>query len=84
MIQQTSMEAYESIKHELGERQQLVLDTIVDNPGMSNHDIAHILGLEINQVTGRVFELRTMGLVKSCGLKLDEDSGRNVIIWKEA
>lgn len=84
MIQQTSMEAYESIQRDLGERQQLILDTIVDNPGMSNHDIAHILGLEINQITGRVFELRTMGLVKSSGWKIDEDSGCRVNTWEEA
>ena len=83
MIQQTSVEAYKSIKPELGERQQIILDTIIDNPNVSNHDIAHLLGLEISQVTGRVFELRTMNLVKSCGSKIDEDTGRRVICWEE-
>ena len=84
MIQQTSVEAYESIQPDLGERQQLILDTIIDNPNVSNHDIAHLLGLEINQVTPRVFELRTMNLVKSHGTKIDEDTGRKVICWEEA
>jgi len=84
LIQQTSIEAYKSIQHSLGERQQLILDTIIETPGVSNHDLTLILGLEINQITGRVFELRTMGLVKSSGWKIDEDSGCRVNTWEEA
>ena len=83
MIQQTSVEAYESIQHDLGERQQLILDVIVDSPGLSNREIGLVVGLEINKVTGRVFELRAMGLVRSAGWKIDEDSGCRVNTWEE-
>lgn len=82
MIQQTSMEAYNSIIVELGDRQQVVYDTIVEGSGLCNHDIAWILGLEINQITPRVKELCDMGLVCQCGSKYDDNTGRHVMTWK--
>ena len=84
MIEQMSVEAFKSIIPTLGERQQLVLDVIIDNPGCCNREIAFLVGLEINKVTPRVFELRSMNLVKSSGWKVDDVSGCRVNTWEEA
>ena len=82
MIQQTSLEAYKFILHDLGEKQQEVLDTIIRHPGMSNHDIARFLGWEINCVTPRVNELRDMGLVDLMSIKEDGITNRRVMCWE--
>jgi DNA-binding MarR family transcriptional regulator len=82
MIQRTSLEAYHVIEPELNERQHLILDTIKQNPGISNHELSQFLGLEINSITPRVKELRDKGLVVCCGTKKDTCTGMNVMTWK--
>ena len=82
MIQQTSMEAYDSIKTELGERQQQVYDTIEQHEGVSNLDISQILSLPINSVTPRVKELRNINLVKFHNYKQDPITKRRVMTWE--
>lgn len=81
-IQNTSMEAYYSILGELGDRQQQVLDIIKKYPNISNHEISNILDIPINSVTPRVKELRDLGLVVFCDIKLDRTTNRNVMTWK--
>ena len=82
MIQETSLEAYESIQPQLGFMQELVLTTINSNPGMSNHDISRFLGIEINKVTPRVKELRDMDLVDFSHYKMDRITHRRVMCWR--
>ena len=81
-VQQTSMEAFESMIPLLNERQSVVYDVIRDHPGMSNHDIARFLHWEINCVTPRVNELRELGVVVFHGTKVDRVTGRNVMCWR--
>ena len=80
MIQQTSLEAYEVIYDDLGNRQKEVLDCIKDNPGICNKEISEKLLLPINCVTGRTKELRDKGLVVFAGKKMYQ--GFNVRTWK--
>ena len=82
MIQETSLEAYKVLEPELGELQETVYNTIIEHPGMSNHDIARYLGWEINRVTPRVKELRDKGLVILSHHKEDDITKRKVIAWK--
>lgn len=81
MIQQTSIDAYKSILFDLGDRQKLIYDTIEKHPYSSNQDIADIVGLQINQVTPRVKELRNYGLVIQIGVKVDKVTNREVMTW---
>ena len=81
MIQQTSMEAYESLYDTLGNRQRMVFDVIDEYNNVCNQDISMMLGLPINCVTGRVKELRDLGFVYHAGFK-SNDNGRRVMVWK--
>lgn len=80
-IQPTSIEAYKSIQPTLGDMQRFIYKAIQKNPGMSNHDISRFLQLEINKVTPRVKELRTMNLVIFSHYKKDRKTGRKVMCW---
>ena len=82
MIQQTSLEAYESIKLDLNYKQQVVFDVIFSHQGMSNHDIARFLGWEINCVTPRVLELREMNCIEQEDIKIDRITKRRCMTWK--
>jgi len=82
MIQVTSLESFMEILPELGELQGIVYNAIKTYPGLSNREIANVIGKPINCVTPRVKELRNMGLVVNIGIKFDEYTNRNVMIWK--
>jgi len=82
MIQPTSLDAYESIKPDLGDMQQQVYMVIKHHPNCSNHDISRILGWEINRVTPRVKELRDKNIVISWSMKIDRLTKRKVMTWK--
>ena len=82
MLQDTSLEAYKSIMPELGDMQQDVYYAIAKNPGMSNHDIARYLHIEINRVTPRVKELRDLNLIVFSHYKQDRITQRTVMCWR--
>lgn len=79
-MQETSLEAYRSIKP-LGRRQQQVLSYITDNPECCNLDIAVGLDLPINSVTGRVKELAESARIYPYGHKTSK-TGRRAITWR--
>ena len=81
MIQQTSMEAYDFIYDDLGNRQKQVYDVIEQYTNVCNQDISMILGIPINCVTGRVKELRDFGFVSHAGFKVN-DNNKRVMTWK--
>lgn len=63
-------EAYSKIKSDLAEKQKIVYDLISNYPdGISNKQIAFELGFPINSITGRVTELKNMGLIEFAGYK---------------
>lgn len=82
MITDTSLDAYNSIKPELGDRQRVVLDVIryLGNP--TNTEISRYTGLPINIITPRTNELREKGLVVDAGKKECSVTGRIVYSWK--
>ena len=77
MIQQTSLEAYQSVP--LQRREKQVLDVIKQIQPCSNRDIAKFLGWEINSITGRTNGLCSKGVV----IEFDKQvqNGRKVIRW---
>lgn len=65
---------FRQIQVHLPECRQRVLEVILSHPkGVCNKEIALELGWAINSVTGRVSELRGLGLVGSNGTKLMPD-----------
>jgi len=84
-MQQTSLEAYDSIKHSLGAAQLRVRDTFYESPGVAdwtNLELARSLGWDINRVTGRVYELRRLGVLEESRKRTCLIGGRNCIAWR--
>lgn len=80
-VQQTSTVAYASLE-DLGERQTAVRNAISALGAACNQRIADYLSIPVNQVTGRVFELRDKGLVREAYRGIWLPTGRNVIWWE--
>lgn len=61
---------YKMIQDNLPECRQRVMEVILQHPdGICNKEIALELSWAINSITGRVTELRKLGLIESCGTK---------------
>ena len=80
-IQQTSLDAFEQIRHELGERQILVYQAFKKHGLKTNLELSVLLEIPINQVTPRTNELVKKGFIKEKGRRPCSISGRNAIIW---
>ena len=79
----TSLDAYQDIKSELGYRQKVVLDVIKYLGNPTNTEISKFLGLPINQITPRTNELvNKLHLVKEAGKKECKVTGRIVMSWR--
>ena len=81
MIQNTSLEAWEIIRPELGSMQNMVYNGIQSYPGSSNHDLSMILEKDINCITPRVKELRDRGIVVFSHYKTDGKTNKRVMCW---
>ncbi|MGD1848316.1 MAG: hypothetical protein ACFB10_23225 [Salibacteraceae bacterium] len=66
----------------LGNSQRQVLDTILELGVCHNKQIARCLGWEIHRVSGRVSELRDLGLLERAGAIRSSETNRRVILWK--
>lgn len=80
-MQQTSLDAYESIKPELPGRKEQVLNALGSIGPMSNKELSIMLNLPINQITGRTRELVKAGRVYKYDKVLDLISNYPVIRW---
>lgn len=82
----TSQEDYHHLKEkgQLGDMQLKVLDVLRSGRRWvwSNREIAARLGVDVCHVTGRVYELRQMGLVEYVGRKTCSVKSRRVKAWK--
>lgn len=80
MYQPTSILAWRrEIQPHLGERQEVVLEALKGD--MTNLEIAEKLGVGINTITPRIFELRKMKLVRESHKRKCKISGRTAIAW---
>ena len=82
MIAITSRQSYLEIQKDIPKMKRRVIDFLIDNPVSSNKEISVGTGLDINNVSGRVNELCSEGVVKfsersKCGV-----TGRNVYKWE--
>lgn len=81
-IQETSREAYEQIKPELGNRQMEIYEYLKHFGPANNTMIAASLKRPINSITPRTFELRNLCLVGVSHIDRCPKTGRRVIWWK--
>lgn len=78
-MQQTSLFAYQEIKHSLGDRQKAVYEAL-KMKDMTDQELATWLSWPINTVTPRRGELVKMGLIRKAGIK--QQNGRPATIWE--
>jgi hypothetical protein len=80
--QPTSRLAYQEVKKTLGERQQQVLAALLAKPDQTNAELAKYLGLQINQVTPRVLELRKFKKVRLLRHRKCRVTGSTAMAWE--
>lgn len=80
-MRDTSLDAYHSIKPELGKKQSDVLRAIRILKSATNQEIGNFLGIPINRVTGRTNELVKLGFVVEDGTKIGS-SGKSNLKWR--
>lgn len=83
----TSLDAYNQIKGELGARQRVVLDAInhiiyTKNTYPTNLEISQFLGIPINSITPRSNELAKLGKIWNYGKRTCKVSGRMARVWR--
>lgn len=80
---QTQLEAWASIQENLPDARRAVLLTILNagKHGISTIAISEKLGWPINCVSGRITELKRVGLVEDSGRRCENPSGRRGILW---
>jgi hypothetical protein len=66
----------------LGDMQQKVLDAFYKIGPATNEEVAHYLGVAINHVVGRTYELREFGLVEFAGKRKCSRTGNIVSTWR--
>lgn len=81
---QNRNDSYHSLgEDKLSKSRQTVYDCIRQHPhGLSDRDISIILGWPVNRVTGRRNELAEMHKIFSPSNRWDDETRRNVAIWK--
>ncbi len=82
MIQQTSLEAYEEVRKNLGTKQTMVYNALKEMKEANNQMISVFLNIPINSVTPRVKELREKRLVGVAFVGPDLNTGRQTIYWR--
>jgi len=78
----TSLLAYAEILEDLGSKQAKVYHAIRELRSCSNTMISKYLRLPINCIVGRVFELRSYGIVMEDKKDICQVTGKLVIWWR--
>ncbi len=82
MIRDTSLLAYNDIKEQLNNRQEIVYEKIKQMGCPTNTEISKALNIPINAITPRVKELREKGLVEEYVKRECSVTGKTVWSWK--
>ena len=80
--QQTSIEAYNEIINELGNRQSEVYNTLKKLGSANNRIISNEMQKPTNTITPRIKELRDKKLVGVDKVAIDSKTGRKTIFWR--
>jgi predicted ArsR family transcriptional regulator len=82
MMQDTSTQAYDSIRDSLNEKQRIIRSVLLRVGPMSNAQLATVLRWPINTVTPRIHELRKLDVIEDAGTVVSRTTGRKVHVWK--
>jgi len=74
--------AYIDILDKLPHSRAIVYQVISEVGPVSNEDIADILNKRINCITGRVKELRELGLIAFAGKAKSKTTGKTISLWR--
>ena len=80
MMQQTSIDAYRSIKPKIGKKQQIVFDQLQCGAA-TFQELSAFLRMPINEITPRVRELCKKGYVSDIDTKKNPRTGKTCIVW---
>lgn len=80
MIRDTSLSTYDELRGSgrLGRQQQTILDQVQPGRNYSLRELAVVTGLEINAVSGRVNDLKKLGLLEEAPARKCSITGRTV------
>ncbi len=80
-MQQTSIEAFDSIQGYVPTLNQRVFKIIKDNQGMTCDEIEVILGIRHQTISSRITHLSKIGVIVDSAQRRKTRSGRNAIVW---
>jgi predicted transcriptional regulator len=78
----TSYEAADSINESADKHHKIIQDCLKDCGPLGKDGIAGLTGLESTQVSRRLSEMKTLGLISLTGKTVKSNSGRNEREWK--
>lgn len=85
MMRQTSLDAFEGVKHAVAEKRLLVFWCFkAMERAATDLEVSRDFRIPINEVTPRRGELVKQGLIVECGKKKNAFSGRYATLWKPA
>ena len=79
-MQQTSLDAYHTIRPVIGKKQKMVFDQLQCGPATAQ-ELSAFLRVPINEITPRVCELRKMGWVMAIDTRKNPRSGKDCNVW---
>lgn len=75
-------ESYKRIVDELPDRQRYIYNALKFNPNLTATDITDLTGIPLNQVTGRITELKDAFVIIESGSKLNKNTGKQNTCYK--
>lgn len=81
-MRDTSISAYAEVLETLGERQSLVFKKLRELKFASNYKLSKSLGLPVNQIVPRIYEMRKMGVVIFYKKEICPETKKTVVCWK--
>lgn len=81
-MQDTSVRAFDSIRHTLANRHLVIVSTMPGREDWSNGELADFLHWPINTVTPRICELRKAGIVEFSQRRPCSITGRTIMAWR--
>jgi predicted transcriptional regulator len=75
------LHAWEDVRETLGDKQKLILNTIKQHQPIALFELVKILNKPINEISGRVSELRQKYKIQITGHKINPDSRKKCSLY---
>jgi len=78
----TRRQSYAEIKHTIGPRQLMVLESLeYSTQGLTVSELSDLLRLPVHSISGRLTELSDLGAIRSTGVRFNTETDRNQTVW---